>query len=194
MSTRACILSGQYATQTGILGNSGPLPPDKQTWAKSFSQSGYSTVSIGRAHDMAAGFDRHIPVPIGDSWFNHNYDVNGPEQTWTYAHQNYEKHPYVYDYFENYHETRIARTACHILRDLRDIRQPWGMYIGFMVPHNPYIIPAKYHEYYQLDDFALPDVFDQDKNCPTYNTFPGLRTTDFTEKNFATCAACFLKW
>jgi len=97
---------------------------------------------------MAAGFDRHIPVPIGDSWFNHNYDVNGPEQTWTYSHDDYEKHPYVYDDFENYHETRIASTACHFLRDLRDIRQPWGMYVGFMVPHNPYIIPAKYHEYY----------------------------------------------
>lgn len=65
---RACIQTGQYATQTGCFRNDIPLPVDTKTIANYFSESGYEVGYIGKWHlasergNEEANF-KHKPVP-----------------------------------------------------------------------------------------------------------------------------------
>ncbi len=47
---RACLQTGMYSTCSGVYRNGLPLPPDSQTIAKLFNQSGYRTAYIGKWH------------------------------------------------------------------------------------------------------------------------------------------------
>ncbi len=52
---------------------------------------------------------------------------------------------------------------------------PWCMYVGTLGPHDPYMPPARFLDWYDLDDIELPDSFDD-----TLDDKPGLysRTRD----------------
>ncbi len=167
--SRANMLSGQYPSQTGIYHNNGVLPADKITWARVLGANGYETISVGRAHGINQGFDRSIHIPFGDSFFEMASALNGPQQKWTYSHYDYKPLPHIYEGdFEQYMDVRCVNTACHALRDLKDTHKPWAMYLGMLAPHNPYILPRKYADFYKAEDFEMPKVFEEDFQKPCY--------------------------
>lgn len=167
--SRACMLTGQYPSQTGIYHNTGTLANDKTTWASELSANGYETICIGRSHGINQGFSHVIPIPFGDSFFDMSSTINKKNGKWTYGHDNFSFLPHIYEGdFENYMDVRCANTACHALHDLKDSHKPWAMYLGFLAPHNPYIIPEKYSNFYKENDFDFPMVFDEDFNKPFY--------------------------
>jgi len=169
--SRASMLSGQYPSQTGIYHNTGILPTDKTTWASVLSANGYETLCVGRAHGINQGFDSSIHIPLGDSFFNMVSELNGFEQKWSYGHYDYKHLPHVYEgNFEEYMDVRCVKTACHAMRDLKDSHKPWAMYLGMLAPHNPYIIPKKYVDFYNASDFPMPKIFEEDFHKPNYGS------------------------
>lgn len=64
---RACLQSGQYATQIGCHTNAISLPLDTRTLAHHFSGAGYDTAYIGKWHLASDRDDNHFetsPVPV----------------------------------------------------------------------------------------------------------------------------------
>ena len=78
--------------------------------------------------------------------------------------------PVVYTGDEEYLEFRTTRTACCALRSLHDMSRPFALYVGYVAPHNPYILPASYADRYRDEDFPPHARFDEDRDKPD---FPG---------------------
>ena len=49
--------------------------------------------------------------------------------------------------------------ALAALDELKSSRQPWCLYTGFLGPHDPYVVPQKYLDLYDLDDIQLPPSY-----------------------------------
>lgn len=167
--SRCCMLTGQYPTQTGVYHNTGVLPGDKITWPRVLREHGYLTACVGRAHEIHQGFDWTLPVPIGDSYFDHNARLNRTGSDWSFGHYDFHFVPHIYEGdFEDFVATRAITTARHMMRDLADSHRPWAMYLGLLAPHNPYILPRKYADLYRDDDFDPPCIFEEDFTKPSY--------------------------
>ena len=178
------MLAGQYPSQTGIYHNTGVLPEDKTTWASVLRDNGYMTACVGRAHGIDQGFQLKLPIPFGDSFFDMSSRLNAPRGDWSYDHWDYRSRPHVYEGdFEQYMDVRCANTACHVMRDMKDYARPWAMYVGFLAPHNPYILPRKYAGLYAPEDFDLPPVFEEDFHKPCYTQGKKEFWDQFTERN-----------
>jgi arylsulfatase A-like enzyme len=58
-------------------------------------------------------------------------------------------------------ETALAR-ALDLLPTLAASDQPWCLYVGLIGPHDPYIVPQRYLDLYDLSDVALPPSYADD--------------------------------
>ena len=61
--------------------------------------------------------------------------------------------------YEDNRDYQVVKSACDALPDLADGDQPWVLYVGVSGPHDPFIVPTKYLDLYDLDDIALPDNY-----------------------------------
>ncbi len=65
---------------------------------------------------------------------------------------------------ETHGDTRVVREAVAKLEELtaEDSDQPWCLYAGCIGPHDPYNVPQKYLDMYDIDDIELPPNFHDD--------------------------------
>ncbi len=54
------------------------------------------------------------------------------------------------------HDAIATQRALDVLPRLAQGGQPWGLYVGLIGPHDPYIVPQKYLDLYDLADVPLP--------------------------------------
>lgn len=68
-SSRACLLTGQYAKHAGITGNAGwtGLAPEKETIAERMKANGYQTACIGKWH--LGSWKEYRPTAQGFDYF-----------------------------------------------------------------------------------------------------------------------------
>ncbi|MBN1934762.1 MAG: sulfatase-like hydrolase/transferase [Anaerolineae bacterium] len=59
----------------------------------------------------------------------------------------------------NPHDETAVGKALEVLNGLKESDQPWCLYIGAIAPHDPYIVPQRYLDMYDLDDVPLPPSF-----------------------------------
>ena len=58
-------------------------------------------------------------------------------------------------------ETALAQGLA-ALKSLGDSADPWCLFVGAIGPHDPYMVPSKYLEMYDLDDVPLPASYADD--------------------------------
>ena len=58
-------------------------------------------------------------------------------------------------------ETAVAE-GLKALRSLKDSEDPWCLFVGAIGPHDPYRVPSKYLDMYDLDDVELPANYADD--------------------------------
>jgi len=54
------------------------------------------------------------------------------------------------------HDEQATRKALEIIPALSGSSQPWCLYVGFIGPHDPYVIPREYLDLYDPKDVPLP--------------------------------------
>jgi arylsulfatase A-like enzyme len=54
------------------------------------------------------------------------------------------------------HDQRVHQEALDLIPQLAQGDGPWGLYVGFGGPHDPYVVPQRYLDLYDLDDVPLP--------------------------------------
>jgi len=68
-----------------------------------------------------------------------------------------------YPTFTLYRETEnpfndkgVVDDAVSIIKSREKSDKPWCQFIGKLEPHDPYVVPRKYLDMYDIDDFELP--------------------------------------
>ena len=57
------------------------------------------------------------------------------------------------------HDEAVVARAAEILPALAADREPWVLYAGLIGPHDPYVVPQRYLDLYDLEDVPLPLSF-----------------------------------
>ena len=147
---RACILTGRYAHQTGMMRNGLQLPPDETCWPEIFRAAGYETQYIGKWH--LDGEDREAFVPSG--WRRRGFNKFEGFNTGHTYHR-----PYGFDDLgvhlrrrysraerENYYEpTAQTDSAIRFMQEQGE--EPFVCFLSWGPPHNPFKPPPNFRRY-----------------------------------------------
>jgi arylsulfatase A-like enzyme len=149
--TRAALLTGRYATRTGVYTVVRPhakwgLPLEERTLANALKDAGYQTAIVGKWHlgefdpayvPTARGFDRQYGHYFGAlDYFTH---LRGGSHDW-YRDGKESKE-------EGYATELLAREACRLIAE-RDATKPMFLYVPFNGVHSPLQAPPRYTEPY----------------------------------------------
>ena len=149
--TRAALMTGRYATRTGVYTIVRPhakwgLPLRERTLANALKEAGYETAITGKWH--LGEFERaYLPTQRG---FDHQYghyfgalDYYKKEREGTYDWHRDDKELKE----EGYTTELIAREACRLIAE-RDRAKPLFLYVPFNGVHSPMQVPDRYLEPY----------------------------------------------
>ena len=154
--TRAALLTGRYATHTGVYtivrpGAPWGLPLAERTLPQALREAGYTTAICGKWHlgefqpaymPTRRGFDQQYGHLFGQiDYFTH---IRDGKHDW------YRNDQPSQD--EGYSTHLIAKEACRVIRE-KPADQPLFLYVPFNGIHAPHQVPASYKEPYQ----SLPE-------------------------------------
>lgn len=149
--TRAALMTGRYATRTGVYTIVRPhakwgLPLQERTLADALREAGYETAITGKWHlgefdpayrPTARGFDHQYGHYFGMlDYFTHIRDG---------AHDWYRDDRELKE--EGYSTHLVAREACRLIKE-KDKTKPLFLYVPFNGVHTPLQVPDSYMEPY----------------------------------------------
>jgi N-acetylglucosamine-6-sulfatase len=132
--SRASILTGQYMHHHCVVDNQRPEPEGTMFFPQYLQKAGYQTAFVGKwhmghAHDEPRpGFDHWASFKGQGTYFDPTLNINGERRT-----------------FQGYTTDVLTNQALAWLRDGRNTRQPFFLYLSFKAVHYPFQ-PAKHHE------------------------------------------------
>ena len=161
---RAAILSGQYPTTTGVLGNGHWLREDVPTWPAILAETGRRTAAIGKMHfspwDAPGGFQeritaedkRHIYLPDHHVQYLKAHGIDRPHPT---ANPGYYENlgASIFPHPKHLHiDAFVGNQAAQWIEENGD--QPFATWVSFPGPHDPYDPPEELADMY--DDVEIP--------------------------------------
>jgi arylsulfatase A-like enzyme len=60
------------------------------------------------------------------------------------------------------HDEHVADDGVDLLRQLSTGKSPWALFLGDVMPHDTYHVPARYRDMYRLEDIPLPPSYYDD--------------------------------
>jgi len=156
---RAAFATGRHVHETRYWDNAHPYDGAVESWGHRLQREGHRVEAIGKLHyrgnDIESGFDRqidpmHVMDGIGQVWGS----VRDPLPAARPAKMLNRIGPGESNY--NRYDRLIADRAKAWLVDAanRD-EKPWVLYVGFVAPHFPLVVPRQYYDLYPLD--RLPE-------------------------------------
>lgn len=147
--TRATLMTGRYATRTGIYSVIHPhepwgLPTGERTLAEALREAGYETAISGKWHlgefepayqPTRRGFDHQYGMWFGAiDYFTHKRgkDIDWHRDDKPCGDEGYSTH-------------LIAQEACRVIRE-RNRDKPLFLYLPFNAVHSPHQVPPRYTE------------------------------------------------
>jgi len=132
--SRASILTGQYMHHHRVVDNQRPEPEGTMFFPQYLQKAGYQTAFVGKWHmghehdEPRPGFDHWASFKGQGAYFDPTLNINGKRRT-----------------FQGYTTDVLTDQALTWLRDGRNTRQPFFLYLSFKAVHYPFK-PAKRHE------------------------------------------------
>ncbi len=149
--TRAALMTGRYATRTGVYTIVTPhskwgLPLGERTLANALKDAGYETAITGKWH--LGEFDRaYLPTSRG---FDHQYGHYFGALDY-FTHMRGDSHDWYRDDKESkeegYSTHLVAREACRLVAE-KNKSKPLFLYVPFNGVHSPMQVPDNYLEPY----------------------------------------------
>ncbi|RED94954.1 sulfatase [Marinoscillum furvescens] len=161
--SRGSFLSGLRPETLGILDNVTPLQPKLQgrpTLPKLFLQNGFETIGLGKTfHDKEPD---HEDPAAWNAYYKYGSTEKGKQGL--KVNPTDDQLPWCYWQAaegddEDQADGRIAQKAVELLHEKRD--QPFFLAVGFHKPHDPYVAPKKYFDWYTLEQCTPPVLPDQ---------------------------------
>ena len=179
VSARGSIATGRYVHETGCRDNATAYDGTIPSWGHRLQTAGRSAVSIGKLHyrykDDPTGFDEqiipmHLADGVGDLMGSIRPNLPVRTQSRKYAENvGPGTTPYI-----DYDRDIAARTKDWLHNKASEpVDSPWVLFVSFIAPHFPLIIPQDYLDLYPLDQIELPKPADAayQESHPWWNGF-----------------------
>ena len=157
---RAAFTTGRYTHETGYWDNAMPYDGKVKSWGHRLQENDIRVESIGKLHyrdkDLDTGFlEQHHPMHVMDGIGQVRGSVRDPlppTQSSRSGKMLKEIGPGESEY--NRYDRMIADKACSWLKDAATeiSEKPWVLYIGFVAPHFPLVVPKEYYDLYPLEN------------------------------------------
>jgi choline-sulfatase len=180
--SRATFFSGLYPSRHGVWNNicnrqalSRGLNEGVQLWSEDLAEVGYNLHYTGKWHVSVEespkdrGWTEHTVSGVkgthhGVTWEHYKEVAQQPEDTergegeilrpgyWTQR---------VYGQSERTgdRDQQVFHEALDLIPQLAEEGEPWGLYVSWNGPHDPYMVPERYLDLYDLDDVPLPPSY-----------------------------------
>lgn len=165
--SRASFATGRYVHQTGYWDNAIAYDGAVPGWGNALQAAGIPVESIGKLHYRNAedptGFDvQHIPLHIKDGVGMVQGSIRGqfpdfvPPAGGGAPGIAQEAAPGETAYIQ--YDRKITERACTWLQEAgqRPGDKPWVLFVSFVSPHYPLVVPAEYFDLYPIQD--MPDA------------------------------------
>ena len=153
---RACLLTGRYPLTHRIIVNDQLLSGEFVSFAQALGAAGCDTAYIGKWHLHGGGRTNFIPREhrLGFRFWK------ALECTHDYNNSCYYGDTDEKLVWEGYDALAQTREACRYIREERDPRRPFALFLSWGPPHNPFeTAPEQYRRMYEPGKLALrPNV------------------------------------
>lgn len=177
---RASFATGRPVHETGCWDNAHGYDGAIPGWGQRLIDAGHRVESIGKLHyksaDDPTGFSQqhqpmHLKQGVGTVWGAIKEPFADLPEPWRMFNKigagvsNY-----------NLYDRRSATMACEWLKARGDTPDdaPWVLYVGFVAPHYPLVVPSQYFDMYPLDKIPFPKLHPRDG----YEQHPWVKTLD----------------
>ncbi len=159
VAARASLATGQYVHKIGCWDNAIAYDGSVPSWGHHLQEAGVPVTTVGKLHyrfeDDPTGFDEqiipmHIANGVGDLMGSIRPDLPARPQSRRYSEQ---VGPGETEYTA--YDRDISARACEWLDDYSG-EEPFVLFVSFIAPHFPLIVPQEYLDLYPLDD--IPDI------------------------------------
>lgn len=167
---RGSLLTGKYASSTGIVVNELRMNPNHDTYAHVLKQAGYKTDHIGKWHIWTHKAGGHKGA-------ENNYVPPGPyrmgfDDYW--AAYNFGHHNFNYSYWTNspkeikpkdeFKSTHFTNLAIKRLKEHAKTDDSFAMVVAYSPPHDPFTksnVPPEFYEKFKDTEFPLPSTWNE---------------------------------
>ena len=177
--SRATFFSGLYPSRHGVWNNicnrqalSTGLKEGVRLWSEDLAEAGYDLHFTGKWHVSVEesprdrGWTEHFVSSTkgayhGVTWDYYRQLAQQPEASTRGEGEILRPGYGTYRLYgegerRDSHDERVVREALTLIPELAKSEGPWGLYVGFIGPHDPYVVPQRYVDLYDLDDVPLP--------------------------------------
>ena len=187
---RATFWSGLYPSQHGVWNNVGvsnalskDIFDDVTIFSEDLKQAGYNLYYSGKWHVSAsqspdqfgfellyhnlAGYNKYPNIPDVREWdlYTKRGDTvdkgDEPRTQGRIVREGYEEYIQYGINESPYKDQEVTTAAIDKLDDI-DPTTPFFMYVGTVGPHDPYCVPQRFLDMYDINDIQLPDSFEDD--------------------------------
>lgn len=160
--SRASLATGRYAHAVSSWDNGSPyLGTEAPSWGHRLTGQGHTVTTIGKLHYRRAedpsGFpDQRVPMHvlegIGDLYGLLRGDMPVRPQS-----RKYVREAGAGESEYTRYDRAIAELAARWLREeAQEATRPWVLFVGFVSPHFPLVVPDRYFNLYPPDSLPLP--------------------------------------
>jgi choline-sulfatase len=181
--SRATFFSGLYPSRHGVWNNvcnqqalSTGLRPGVRLWSEDLAAAGYQMHFSGKWHvsieesPRDRGWTEHFVSAAagtlhGVTWDHYQQVAHDPDQATRGEGQILRPGYGTYTTYGTHtgdalrHDQQALQGALDTLPSLGKSRSPWCLYVGFIGPHDPYVVPQEYLDLYDLDNVPLPPSY-----------------------------------
>lgn len=165
---RASLATGRPVHETGNWDNSFGYDGEISGWGQRLIDKGHRVESIGKLHfknaEAPTGFSKqhqpmHLKQGVGTVWGAIKEPFADLPEPWRMFNKigagvsNY-----------NLYDRRSASAACEWLKNqaASPDEKPWVLYVGFVAPHYPLVVPSQYFDLYAGRDLPFPKLHPRD--------------------------------
>jgi len=161
---RASFATGRYINEIGYWDNSIAYDGRVPSWGHRLQQNGIRVESIGKLHYRnerdPTGFDaQHVPLHVKDglgmvqlSIRKQFPDFVRPKAGRTSIVEGAASGESEYTQYDR----KVSEIACDWLRANEDTKEPWVLFVSFVTPHYPLVVPHEFFRLYSPDDLPSP--------------------------------------
>ncbi|MBN2391454.1 MAG: sulfatase-like hydrolase/transferase [Anaerolineae bacterium] len=176
--SRATFFSGLYPSRHGVWNNicnrqalSTGLTPGVRLWSEDLAEAGYDLHFSGKWHVSVEespkdrGWTEHFVSGAkgdyhGARWEHYRELAAQPDPTTRGEGEILRPGYGTYRLYRSanpgQHDELATQHALDLLPQLAHRSDPWGLFVGLIGPHDPYVVPQKYLDMYDLNNVPLP--------------------------------------
>ncbi len=180
---RATFFSGLYPSRSGVWNNicnkqalSIGLKDGVKLWSEDLADAGYDLHFCGKWHVSVEespkdrGWHEHFVTAAagthhGQTWEHYHKIAQQPDQTARGESEILRPGYGTYRLYGtgsdkgNSHDERTVAEALEVLPELAEGSHPWCLYVGAVAPHDPYVVPGKFLDMYDIENVPLPPSY-----------------------------------